>query len=99
MAPRTLRASRPTVGTAAAALLAGTPAILAAVWVRNPWILAGAASAAAVIAVFGAVRHLRHQRRDEQELRAKDGFLVVPGGRLPSVRDITDPVALGVHPP
>jgi tetratricopeptide (TPR) repeat protein len=98
MAPRTLRASRPTVVTAAAALLAGTPAILAAVWVRNPWILAGAASAAAVIAVFGAVRHLRHQRRDEQELRVEDGFLVVPGGRLPSVRDITDPVALGVHP-
>src|SRR5260370_18535947 len=36
---------------AALALLAGTPAILAAAKVRNPWVLAGA-TAAAVIVVF-----------------------------------------------
>ena len=38
------------------------------------------------------VRHL-----DEQQFRIQDGCLVLADGRLPTVRDITDPVMLGVH--
>ena len=38
------------------------------------------------------VRHL-----DEQQFRIQDGCLVLADGRLPKVRDITDPVLLGVH--
>ncbi len=38
------------------------------------------------------VRHL-----DEQQFRIQDGCLVLADGRLPKVRDITDPVMLGVH--
>jgi hypothetical protein len=37
------------------------------------------------------------QRRDEQEFRIQDGCLVLADGRLPAVRDITDPMSLGVH--
>jgi tetratricopeptide (TPR) repeat protein len=102
MAHRTWRENRLAMIAAALALLAGTPAILAAAGVKNPWILAGATAAALVIVVFSAVAQNRYggmvQRRDEQELRMQDGSLVLPDGRLPAVRDITDPVLLGVHP-
>lgn len=37
------------------------------------------------------------QRHDEQELHIQDGCLVLADGRLPALRDIADPVMLGVH--
>lgn len=83
------------------ALLAGTPAVLVAAKVRNPWLLAGATAATAVVVVFGAVWQERYkrlvQRRDELGFRVQDGCLVLADGRLPVVRDIADPVRLGVH--
>lgn len=101
MAHRTWRENRLALIAAALALLAGTPAILAAARVKNPWVLAGATAAAAVIVVFSATAQNRYrglvQRRDEQEMRIQDGCLVLPDGRLPVVGDITDPVTLGVH--
>ena len=83
------------------AVLAGAPAILAGAGIRNSWVLAGAAAVAAVMIVFSAVWQERYRRavqhRDEQQFRIQDGCLVLADGRLPAVRDITDPVMLGVH--
>ncbi len=63
--------------------------------------LGGADGVAAVIVVFGATWQERYcrrvQRRDEQEFRLQDGCLVLADGRLPAVREITNPVVLGVH--
>ncbi len=97
----TWRANRAALVAGALALLAGTPAILAAAKVKNPWVLAGATAAAAVIVVFSVMWQERYrrqvQRRDEQEFRIQDGCLVLADGRLPAVSDITNPVTLGVH--
>ena len=96
------RESRVALAAAALALLAAAPGVLAAVGVRNGWVLGGATAVAAVVVVFGAVWQDRYkrlaERRGEQSFRTEDGCLVLPGGRLPAVRDITDPVLLGVHP-
>ena len=87
--------------TAVLALLVAAPAIFGATHTRNPWILAGASAAAAVIGVFSAVWLDRYRRitlrGDEQELGIQTACLVLSDGRLPAVRDITNPVALGVH--
>ena len=80
-------------------LLVGIPAILVAVNVRNPWIIAGTV-AAAVIVVFSAAWQQRYRRlalRDEQAFQIQNGCLVLADGQLPVVRDIADPVMLGVH--
>ena len=102
MVHRTRRADRLALIVGASALLAGTPAILAAAQVKNPWVLAGATAVAAVVVVFSAVwleRYKRQvQRREEQELDVQKVCLVLADGRLPAVGDITDPVILGVHP-
>ena len=54
-----------------------------------------------MIVVFSAVWQDRYRRLlrhlDEQQFRIQDGCLVLADGRLPTVRDITDPVMLGVH--
>ena len=55
MAHRTWRENHLALIAAALALLAGTPAILTAVGVKNPWVLAGATAAATVIVVFSAI--------------------------------------------
>ncbi len=95
------RANRIALVVAALALLAGIPAVLAAARVKNPWVLGGAAAVAGVVVGFGAVGQERYrrliQRRDEQVFATEDGCLVLANGRLPKVRDITDPVLLGVH--
>jgi membrane protein YdbS with pleckstrin-like domain len=95
------QAGRVGLMVAGLALLAGTPAVLVAVHVRSPWVLGGALALAAVVVAFGAVWQARYaqlvQRSDEQAFRTQDGCLVLARGRLPRVRDITDPVLLGVH--
>jgi hypothetical protein len=95
------RRNRIALVVAALTLLAGTPAVLAAFGVRNPWALGGAPALAAVFVAFGAVWQGRYtqllQRRDEQSFKTEDQCLVLADGRLPKVRDITDPVLLGVH--
>src|ERR1700683_2062819 len=97
----TWRESRLALIVGALALVAGTPAILAAAAVKNQWVLVGATAAAAVVVVFSAVAQRRYgdlvQRRDEQALHFEGGCLVLPNKRLPAVRDIRDPVTLGVH--
>jgi tetratricopeptide (TPR) repeat protein len=95
------RQSRIALLVIALALLTGTPAVLAASRVRNPWTFGGATGLAAAAVAFGAVWQERYkrllQRRDEQAFKIEDGCLVLADGRLPRVRDITDPVVLGVH--
>jgi tetratricopeptide (TPR) repeat protein len=95
------RESRVGLVAAALALLAGVPAVLAAAGIGNQWVLGGAAAVAAVVVVFGTVWQDRYKRlakrRDEELFRTEDGCLVLADGRLPAVRDITDPVLLGVH--
>jgi tetratricopeptide (TPR) repeat protein len=95
------RESRTGLVVAGLALLAAAPAVTAAAGVRDRWVLAGATALAAVVVAVGAVWQDRYrqaaQRRDEVELRTEDGCLVLPDGQMPEVRDITDPVRLGVH--
>jgi tetratricopeptide (TPR) repeat protein len=94
------RESRVALVVAALALLAGVPAVLGAAGIGNRWVLGGAAAVAAVVVVFGAVWQDRYkrlaERRDEESFRTEDGCLVLADGRLPAVRDIADPLVLGV---
>ncbi len=82
-------------------LIAATPVILAAARVSSSWALAGATAAAALIVVLGGVAYDWHrgqqEPRQEQTFRVHDGCLVRADGDLPLVRDMTDPVRLGVH--
>ena len=95
------RENRTGLAVAGLALLAAAPAVTAAAGVQDRWVLAGATAVAAVVVTVGAVWQDRYQqaarRRDEVGLRTEDGCLVLPNGQMPEVRDITDPVRLGVH--
>src|SRR3984957_13488545 len=95
------RENRAGLAVAGLALLAAAPAVTAAAGVQDRWVLAGATAVAAVVVTVGAVWQDRYrqaaQRRDEVGLRTEDGGLVLADGPLPEVRDITDPVRLGVH--
>ncbi|KAA2264324.1 tetratricopeptide repeat protein [Solihabitans fulvus] len=86
----------------AAAAVVAVPAGLKAAGVANPWWLVGAGVVAAVAAVFAKVWLDRYgrmvTRRDERDLSVLDGCLVIGRGRLPTVRQISDPRWLGVHP-
>jgi hypothetical protein len=99
---RSWLSARPALVATGLALLAGTPALLVAVKAASPWVLGGSEGAAAVVVVFAAAWQDRYrrivQRRDELEFRLQDGCLVLADGRLPAVREITNPVVLGVHP-
>jgi tetratricopeptide (TPR) repeat protein len=82
--------------------LAAVPAVLAVVGVKNGWVLGSAAVGAAVVVAVAGVWQERYKRvawrRDEQLLQIGEGCLVLASGRLPRVREITDPIRLGVHP-
>src|SRR5580704_18026162 len=95
------RESRTGLVVAGLALLAAAPAVTTAAGVQDRWVLAGATAVAAVVLTVGAVWQDRYRqaarRRDEVGWRTVDGCLVLPDGHMPEVRDITDPVRLGVH--
>jgi hypothetical protein len=101
VAHRTRREKRLALVVGALALVAGTPTILVAAGIKNRWVLAVTTAAAAVVVVFSVLAQRRYedlvQRRDEHELHFEGGCLMLPNKRLPAVRDIRDPVALGVH--
>ncbi|MFF3414826.1 tetratricopeptide repeat protein [Streptomyces sp. NPDC002698] len=40
----------------------------------------------------------RRERAEEHDLALVQGCLVLPGGHLPLVREVSDPILLGVHP-
>jgi len=98
---RSWRETRIAFVVGALTLLAGTPAVLRAAGIKNLWALAGATSLAVVVVAVGTNWQDKYRRvtgrRDEQRFKVKDDCLVLPDGRLPRVRDITDPRQLGVH--
>ncbi|MBV9143441.1 MAG: tetratricopeptide repeat protein, partial [Pseudonocardiales bacterium] len=84
------------------AVLAAVPGVVRAAGVANGWVLSGATVIAGV-GVAVAARWQEHykrvaQRRDEQSWKVEDGCRVLASGRMPRVREITDPIGLGVHP-
>jgi hypothetical protein len=87
---------------AAVALLVAAPAVLKAAGVKDWRWLTAAAVVGAVAALFAGIWKTRLdrsvQRRDSHaEELAKSTF--TPAGKLPRVREITDPIGLiGVHP-
>ncbi|TMR07015.1 tetratricopeptide repeat protein [Actinomadura soli] len=84
-----------------AGLLVAVPALLAIANVQDWRALAAAAAISPVAALFAWVGRDRltalAQHRDEQAKQLASGTFT-PGGRLPRVREITDPIAVGVHP-
>jgi hypothetical protein len=76
--------------------------VLTAAGVTTRWALGLATAVAAVVVALGAVWQERYRqealRQDDLERAVTQGCLVSPSGRLPSVREITDPIRLGVHP-
>ena len=96
------RESRVLLIVAGLAVLAVVPAVLRVMGVTNAWALGSATVVATVVAAVAVVWQERYkrvaQRRDEQSLKIEEGCLVLPSGRLPRVREISDPIALGVHP-
>ncbi|HSZ29284.1 MAG TPA: tetratricopeptide repeat protein [Pseudonocardiaceae bacterium] len=66
------------------------------------WVVGGAMVAAGVGVAVAARWQERDrrlaQRRDEQSWKIEEGCLVLGSGRVPRVREITDPIRLGVHP-
>ncbi len=84
------------------ALVAVAPQLLAAYQVTVPWAVTVATVIAALAALaLGAWQHRYEQdatRRDEQDRALSEGCLTLPSGRLPKVRDFSNPRDWGVHP-
>ncbi|WP_405142636.1 tetratricopeptide repeat protein [Sphaerisporangium sp. NBC_01403] len=82
--------------------VAATPTVLTVIKVTNLWILGGAATGAAVLLVLASFWQDRYKRiissQDEVAKKLKDGCLTLASGKLPKVRQITNPITLGVHP-
>lgn len=98
----TWRESRVLLVVVGLAVLAAVPGVLTVAGVTNGWVVGGATVGAAVGVAMAARWQERYkrvaQRRDEQSWRIEDGCLVLGSGRVPRVREITDPIGLGVHP-
>jgi tetratricopeptide (TPR) repeat protein len=93
--------SRALLVAAGLALIAATPAALAAASVSNPWVLAGATAVAALVVMSGGIAQDRYRRqqthRQDQIGRGEDGCLVCSDGTLPAVSTVSDPTRLGVQ--
>ena len=98
------RESRVALAAAALALLAAAPGVLAAVGVRNGWVLGGATAVAAVVVVFGAVWQDRYQRRRSAAMRVVSGPRTAAWCSLTAgcPRSVTSPTRCGlasIRPP
>jgi Flp pilus assembly protein TadD len=82
-------------------LVGAVPAVLNAFKITNPWTVGAAALLAALALMTAGMWEERFkrlvQRRDEQRFKVVDGVLL-RAGRVPTVRQVTDPLPLGVHP-
>lgn len=102
---RFLRGSRvltTVVVVCTAALCAAAPAVLAAAAITWWWLLVPGAVVAAVAWDFTPVfltdfQRMR-ERAEERDLVLLRDRVVLPGGQLPLVREVPDPILLGVHP-
>src|SRR6266567_55549 len=90
--------SRIAVIVGALALLAAPPVTLAAAGIKDPRALGGATGLAAVAVAVGAVWQDRYKRQAQQRDERLSKIELLLDGRLPKVRDISNPVQLGVHP-
>jgi len=90
--------SRIAVIVGALALLAATPVTLAAAGIKDPRALGGATGLAAIAVAVGAVWQDRYKRQAQQRDERLSKIELLLDGRLPKVRDISNPVQLGVHP-
>ncbi|WP_165966677.1 tetratricopeptide repeat protein [Actinomadura sp. 7K507] len=83
------------------ALLVAAPTLLTIANVKDWRALVAAATIGPIAALFAWVGRERFtalaQHRDEQAKQLAMGTFT-PGGRLPRVKEITDPIAVGVHP-
>ncbi len=96
------RVTRAALAVAGLALVAGTPAGMAAAGISSAWPLAGATAAAAGIVAVGGIGQDRYRRRRAsrkgQILRVHHGSSpVLADWKPPKVREIADPVLLGTH--
>lgn len=102
---RFLRGSRmltTVVVVCTAALCAAVPAVLAAAAITWWWLLVPGAVVAAVAGAFMPAfltdfQRMR-ERAEERDLVLLRDCVVLPGGQLPLVREVPDPILLGVHP-
>ncbi|MFB4302626.1 tetratricopeptide repeat protein [Actinomadura sp. NTSP31] len=85
----------------AAALLVAAPGVLAAAGVKDWRLLTAAAVLVPLATLFAGVWKTRFEK-DMQDRQTLDQELIkgtfTPGGKLPRVRDIIDPITIGVHP-
>ncbi|GAA2134612.1 tetratricopeptide repeat protein [Actinomadura napierensis] len=85
----------------AAALLVAAPGVLAAAGVKDWRLLTAAAVLVPLATLFAGVWKTRFEK-DMQDRQTLDQELIkgtfTPGGKLPRVRDIIDPITMGVHP-
>lgn len=73
--------------------------LLAGLWVSTPWAtLIGTALAAVSTVATGYSRRWLEQRFELQKALPRHIAVQDRGGSLPRVRDVTDPLLLGVHP-
>ncbi|GII01765.1 hypothetical protein [Planobispora takensis] len=81
--------------------MAATPAVLTVAKVTNPWILGGAAAGAAILLFLAGVWQDRYKKiissRDDISLKFKEECLTFQDGLPPKVRQLINPIALGVH--
>jgi len=84
------------------ALVGAVPAVLTALKIETPWIVGAGAVIAALAGVAAGLWQERFkrlaQRKDEQRFKVADGLLTLKSGRVPKVRQVRDPLVLGVHP-
>ncbi|MET8955646.1 tetratricopeptide repeat protein [Streptomyces sp. NPDC004533] len=86
----------------AAALCVAVPAALAAAAITSWWLLVPGTLVAAVAGAFAPALLADYQRMQERA-KERDRVLlhdcvILPGGQLPLVREVPDPILLGVHP-
>lgn len=93
------RPYRPWVRLVAVAVVSAVIGLLAALWGSEAWAGALGAAVAAVVSAAAVGAQTEWQRQAEAA-RRRPGALEIasPGGRFPLVRDLRDPIAVGVHP-
>lgn len=83
----------------AVAVVSALIGLLAALWGTEAWAGVLGAAVAAVVSVVAVGVQTEWQRQAEAARRRPRALAIAaPGGRFPLVRDVSDPVTVGVHP-
>jgi hypothetical protein len=84
-----------------AALAVALPSILAALQVKAPYLLGASVAIAAILACFATYWRdslIEVMKKEESDQMALRGGCLMIGNQLPTVRHVTDPTFIGVHP-